>query len=184
VWLYLQKHTPLFDGKCRAVLHVAPERCLEARLRARLGRGYLTADLNDRRADVRMDIMNIAYPDGTFDFVYCSHVLEHVADDRKAMREFRRVLKKDGRALLLVPVIQGAHTFEDPRITNPQERTRVYGHHDHVRSYGADYVDRLKEAGLTVDVISAKDLTTAEEAARMNLDAAAGELYVCRDGTA
>jgi SAM-dependent methyltransferase len=184
VWLYLQKEGHLFDGRSRAVLHVAPEPCLEPRLRARLGRGYITADLHDRHTDVRMDIMDIAYPDGTFDFVYCSHVLEHVADDRRAMREFRRVLKKDGRALLLVPIVGGAHTFEDSRITDPKERERVYGQHDHVRSYGADYVDRLKDAGLAVDVVTAKDLASVEDVARMNLGMAAGELYVCRNRTA
>lgn len=127
-----------------------------------------------------MDIMSIGYPDETFDVVYCSHVLEHVADDRKAMRELRRVLKKDGIAILLVPIVGGAHTFEDPAITDPKERARLYGQHDHVRSYGADYVDRLKEAGFAVDVVAVRDLATEEEAVRMNLSAAAGEIYVCR----
>lgn len=180
IWLYFQKRANLFDGKGRLALHVAPESCFEPRLRARLGSGYVTADLNDRRADVRMDIMSIGYPDETFDVVYCSHVLEHVADDRKAMRELRRVLKKDGIAILLVPIVGGAHTFEDPAITDPKERARLYGQHDHVRSYGADYVDRLKEAGFAVDVVAVRDLATEEEAVRMNLSAAAGEIYVCR----
>jgi SAM-dependent methyltransferase len=180
IWLYFQTHANLFDGRRRAVLHVAPELCFEPRLRARLGSGYVTADLSNPRADVRMDVMNIGYPDETFDFVYCSHVLEHVADDRKAMREFRRVLKKDGRAILTVPIVSGAHTFEDPGITDPRERARVYGQHDHVRSYGADYADRLREAGFAVEVLGVKDLVREHEAIRMNLDKAAGEIYVCR----
>src|SRR5687768_10061894 len=132
IWLYFVKHASLFDGKGRTMLHVAPEACFEPHLRARIGPGYVTADLNNPRADVRMDVMNIGYPDETFDFVYCSHVLEHVADDRKAMGEFRRVLKRDGRAVLLVPIIAGPHTIEDPTIVDPGDRMRMYGQHDHV----------------------------------------------------
>jgi predicted SAM-dependent methyltransferase len=183
VWLYFERRTNLFDGQRRRVLHVAPERCLERRLRLRIGSGYLTADFNDARADVRMDIMNIEYPDGTFDFIYCSHVLEHVADDRRAMREFRRVLNPEGTAVLLVP-ITSARTIEDPTITDPAERRRLFGQHDHVRRYGADYVNRLTDAGFAVEVHDVRDLATDEEVARMNLTAAAGQIHVCRHSNA
>jgi len=42
-WLYLTRRTDLFDGRPKRVLHLAPEQCLEDRLRARLGVGYVTA---------------------------------------------------------------------------------------------------------------------------------------------
>ena len=48
-----------------------------------------------------------------FDVIYCSHVLEHVPDDRLAMGELRRVLKRAGWAVLLVP-ITAEQTIEDP----------------------------------------------------------------------
>ena len=64
-----------------------------------------------------MDIMD--NPDESFDVIYCSHVLEHVPDDRKAMREFPRVLKRGGWAILLVPINAGK-TYEDASITEPQ----------------------------------------------------------------
>jgi ubiquinone/menaquinone biosynthesis C-methylase UbiE len=89
-----------------------------------------------------MDITDIQYPDNTFDVIYCSHVLEHVPDDRKAMREFARVLKPEGWAVFMVSLSE-EHTIEDPSITSPAERERLFGQHDHVRRYGPDFKDRL-----------------------------------------
>ena len=70
------------------MLHVAPELCLESRLKQLLGTAYLTADLYNSRAMVKIDVTDIDYPDQYFDAIYCSHVLEHVQEDRKALREF------------------------------------------------------------------------------------------------
>ena len=177
-WLYLERRTDLFDGRPKRMLHVAPEYAFEPRLRKALGQGYLTADLEEWRAMVAMDIENIQMPDGSFDVVFCSHVLEHVADDRRAMREFCRVLKPGGWAILLVPITAEA-TVEDPSVTDPAERLRLFGQDDHVRRYGPDYVDRLREAGFNVATTRASDLVPADEAARMGLTPAAGEIYFC-----
>jgi len=179
LWMFLQHRTDLFDGRTRSMLHVAPEAVLEARFRERVGEGYLTADLFDPRAMVRMDITDIERPDDSFDVIYCSHVLEHVSDDRKAMREMRRVLKPDGWAILLVPITDET-TFEDPSITDPQERLRVFGQEDHVRRYGRDYPDRLREAGFEVEEIEARDFLDADQIERMAITPAAGEIYLCR----
>lgn len=175
-WLYLTRQSDLFDGRPKKVLHVAPELCLLPHLRRRLGRGYITADLQ-RPAMVRMDIIDIQYPDGFFDVILCSHVLEHVDDDRRAMREFARVLKPGGWAILLVP-ITAERTVEDPSITDPAERLRLFGQDDHVRRYGPDYVDRLRESGFAVKTLRVADIATPEETERMSL-ATAGEIYVC-----
>ena len=96
----------------------------------------------------QMDVMDISYPDETFDVIYCSHVLEHVTDDRQAMREFHRTLKPDGWAILNVPITTEV-TFEDPAIESATERERVFGQIDHVRCYGPDYVNRLARAGFS-----------------------------------
>lgn len=76
---------------------------------------YLTADLAEPRAMVRIDITNIPYPDRSFDVIICSHDLEHVPDDRKAIAEMFRTLDRDGLALILVP-ITAEQTLEDPSI--------------------------------------------------------------------
>lgn len=180
-WAFAEDKTTLFDGKAKSFLHVAPETCLEDRLREKIGRGYLTADYSDPRAMVKMDITDIQYPDESFDVIYCSHVLEHVQDDIGAMKEFRRVLKKDGWAVLLVPITADV-TFEDPSVTDPQERLKKFGQEDHVRAYGPDYIDRLRSAGFHVEMFRPCDLYSDEEILRQGLGAAAGEIYFCRRG--
>jgi SAM-dependent methyltransferase len=177
LWLFLKKKTNLFDGKTKKVLHVAPEQCLESRFLKKLGEDYVTADLNNPRAMIKMDIMDIQYDQETFDVIYCSHVLEHVPDDRKAIREFFRVLKPGGWAILLVP-INAEKTFEDPSIVEPKERLKAFGNEDHVRKYGPDYIDRLREAGFEVQITKCSDLATPEEMIKMGLSAQ-GKIFYC-----
>jgi SAM-dependent methyltransferase len=178
VWLYFGKMTNLFDETPKRMLHVAPEPCIDYRLRNRLGQNYITADLLDPRAMVRMDITNIQYPDEYFDVIYCSHVLEHVQDDKRAMKEFYRVLKQGGWAIMLVP-ISADKTFEDPSVVDPSERLRVFGQEDHVRRYGPDYIERLREAGFNVRVDRVSDLFEKNDIVRMGLTPASGDIYFC-----
>ncbi|MEK6737487.1 MAG: methyltransferase domain-containing protein [Planctomycetota bacterium] len=178
-WLYLLQKTNLFDGIPKKMLHVAPEHCFEIKLKELLGDCYLTADLSGSRAMVKMDITNIEYPDQSFDVVYCSHVLEHVQNDKKALKEFFRVLKNNGWAILLVP-ITAEKTFEDDSIITPLERLAAFGQEDHVRMYGKDYIDRLREAGFHVKVTKVGDLAQNEEAEKMGIATSAmREIYFC-----
>lgn len=179
--LYLRGMTPLFDGQPRRMLHVAPEICLGTIFAAACGPGYLSADLNNTAAMERMDITDIHHDDDSFDVICCSHVLEHIPDDRKAMRELCRVLHPTGFAILNVPVMPIAETFEDPAIVEPADRQRVYGHFDHARNYGRDYADRLAESGFSVTVIRARDLLDAAGIVRHGLEnRCCGEIYVGR----
>ncbi len=176
-WLFLQKRPGLLADQPK-MLHVAPEPCLESNFTKLLGSKYLTADLLNPNAMVKMDICDIQYPDGSFDAIYCSHVLEHVPDDRQAMRELHRVLSTNGWAILNVP-ITGEETFEDPSIVDPQERLKAFGQEDHVRRYGPDYVERLRDSGFDVEMITVDDLAESDEAERMGLTRASGEIYFC-----
>ena len=177
LWLFLTRQTDLFDERPKNVLHIAPERALTERLRARLGTGYVTGDLSDPTADVRLDVTRIQFPDHTFDVVYCSHVLEHVPNDQQALAEMRRVLRPDGWAVLLVPIMAD-QTIEDPSVTDPGERRRRFGQEDHVRVYGPDFENRVRAAGFGVRKIGVADVVDAEEAALMGLTAAAGEIFL------
>lgn len=169
VWRYFQLRTNLFDGRRRKVLHVAPEACFVPHLSRMLGEGYVTADVDNARAPmVRLDACAMPYPDQTFDALYCSDVLEHIVDDRRAMREFYRVLKADGWAVLMVPVTV-PHTVEDPSVTDPAERRRLFGQEDHVRRYGPDFVERLQGTGFQVARVSPEDFLDAGEIARISV---------------
>ena len=176
---FLREQTNLFNGNPKELLHVAPERFFKPLFSHAAGDGYLTADLMAKDVMEKMDITDIQHPDARFDVIYCSHVLEHVPDDRKAIREFFRVLRPDGWAVLNVPVTADA-TFEDPSITDPKERERLFGQDDHVRQYGPDYQDRLEEAGFVVAVSTAADFLSPGDAERHGLtNGAAGEVYYC-----
>ena len=178
VWLYFLRRTDLFDGRSKRVLHIAPEVCFQPRFRKRLGSGYVTADIENPDANVKMDVTNIDYPSDTFDVIYCSHVLEHVTDDRRAMRELHRVLSPNGWAILLVP-ITAERTIEDPSITDPRERLRLFGQKDHVRRYGPDYVDRLREAGFHVTVTTVLEMMTKGDALAMGIPTEQEQIFYC-----
>ena len=177
-WLYFERMTNLFDKNPKKMLHVAPEVCFEKRLSRRLGDGYVSADIVSQRAMVRMDITNIQFNDDTFDVIYCSHVLEHVVNEKSALLEFYRVLKRDGWAILLVPIF-GEKTFEDSSITSPQKRLELFGQEDHVRTYGSDYIQRLEKVGFSVKLSKASDFLSQEEIVKMGITQCAGDIYYC-----
>jgi SAM-dependent methyltransferase len=150
LFLFLRDHTPLFHDPLR-VLHIAPELNLSRLLRGRDNLDYLSGDISSPRAMVRLDVTRLGLPDGSFDVVLCNHVLEHIPDDRQAMSELFRVLSPGGWAVLQVPYAPAlAETIEDPAVTTPEDRERIYGQHDHVRLYGRDYLDRLERTGFRV----------------------------------
>ena len=86
--------------------------------------------------NIRLDIADTNFENDYFDFIICNHVLEHVQDDRKAMRELFRVLKPDGKAILQVPISKcNKETFEDFSIILPEEREKYFGLKKHMRIY-------------------------------------------------
>lgn len=172
------QRTDLFNGTLKRILHIAPEEAIERLVRGLPGVTYLSADIGDPRATVRMDVTNIDSLDNSFEVILCSHVLEHVSDDRKALREFHRVLSPGGWSMIQIPVTDPI-TFEDSTVTDPEERLRVFGQSDHVRRYGPDVRDRMEEAGFTVEEITTEEATSEDEARRMGL-VREDRVYLCR----
>ncbi|GHV00552.1 SAM-dependent methyltransferase [Bacteroidia bacterium] len=169
LWLWLIGQSDFFVSAPHT-LHVAPERCFIGRFERALGESYVTADLESPLARVRMDVQAIPFPDETFDVVICNHILEHVEDDRLAMREMHRVMRTGGWGVMLSPVNpERATTHEDASITTPEGRSAAFGQHDHLRDYGRDYPDRLREAGFRVKEIDYCDALTTEQIARFAL---------------
>ena len=122
---------------------------------------YITADLEMPDVDYKMDVMDMhAIADNSIDFFICSHVLEHVRDDIKAMQELRRILSPNGKGILVVPIDLTATCIdEDPDCTDIAERWRRFGQDDHVRKYNKDgYINRLQSAGFYVQEIGCNDL--------------------------
>jgi SAM-dependent methyltransferase len=130
----------------KRILHFAPEKAVLRRMRG--NRLYETADLHQPGVTHRVDITRMPLPDAGYDVVIAHHVLEHIADDRQAMRELFRLLKPGGVAVLSVPLnASRRHTYENPAITAPGERHAHFSAADHRRYYGLDFADRLAEAG-------------------------------------
>lgn len=128
------------------VLHFAAEQFMGPVIRATKPRSYVTADLRSG-FDRQLNIEQLDLPDGSFDVVICSHVLEHV-DDRAALAEMHRVLRSGGKAILMVPIVEGwDQTYEDRAIADYAARKLHFGGGTHIRFYGRDFRDRITAAG-------------------------------------
>jgi predicted SAM-dependent methyltransferase len=150
LWLYLKERTNFFTANL-TVLEIAPLDYLQHKFRAMPNLDYVSVDLQSPVAMAKMDITDMQFQANHFDCIICYHVLEHITDDQKAMREIFRVLKPDGWAICQVPILN-EKTFEDPSITTPADRRKFFGDPDHVRIYGLDYRNRLERIGFTVKV--------------------------------
>jgi len=175
--LYFTRRTDLFDGRPKRLLHVAPEPEFTRVLRGVPDLEYLSVDVCGPTM-LRTDLTNLPLPDDRFDVVYCAQVLEHIADDRRALAELYRVLKPGGWMLLQVPVT-GDTTREDPQLTDPALRERLFGHHDHFRACGRDYADRIREAGFVVTLEPYGQELPVEEVVSLGLSNVP-EIFFCR----
>ena len=178
-WIFFKTKTNLFNEAHKIMLHVAPELFFISKFNKIKNLKYCSIDLEDPRALKKMDITNINYADNFFDVIYCSHVLEHIIDDHKAISEFYRILKPGGWAVLQVPVTT-EKTFEDFKITTRKERKRVFGNEGHVRRCGLDYSDRMKKAGFFVTIFSAKDVLTRDDFERIKILKKDRYIFYCK----
>lgn len=173
LWLYLQNETDFFQSELDSnspisktkrlklrdtethstlkVLHFAPEQEFYKRFKKQTNIDYTTTDLLSPLADVKADICNLPFEDNAYDIIFCNHVLEHIPDDTKAMQELYRVLKPTGMGIFQIPQdLSRATTFSDDTIVDQKERAKIFGQYDHVRVYGRDYFDKLRNIGFKV----------------------------------
>lgn len=139
----------------RRVLDFAPAAPLSSYLRSRDDLEYRTADLMMTGVDDVVDITDMPqYADGSFDFFICSHVLEHVSDDGRALRELYRILVPGGRGIVMTPVLPEGSFDEDPTVTDEGERWRRFAQGDHVRLYDRSTLcSRIRQSGFEVSVL-------------------------------
>ena len=153
IWLYIVQHQKLFNRKIR-LLEIAPWWALSRRFQASANIDFVGLDLVRTGPQVTTigDAVSLPLQNDSFDTLICIHVLEHVDDDRKTLSELYRVLKPGGSAIISVPLRLDSDTIEDPSVTDPEERLRLFGEEGHVRFYGIDLTDRLTDAGFDVDL--------------------------------
>ena len=161
VFLYLKSQTALLTTPAK-MLHVAPERQLAKIFRKIPTLDYTTGDLFSKVVDVQLDVTAIQFPDGTFDVTLCNHVMEHVPDDRLALREILRTLKPGGLAIIQTPISLVLEKTDEELADIPEaERIRRFGQKDHCRIYAMDYAQRLAAAGFAVEVFRWTDAPAA-----------------------
>lgn len=156
--LFLKAYVQQRSGQALRLLDIAPAPRLSQFLKSLPGVQYRSADLMSPLADDKVDITQMdCYADGSFDLIVCSHVLEHVPDDAKAIRELSRILSPNGAAILMVPILLGLKkTDEDPSVTDVNERWRRFGQDDHVRMYErSDFLKRLQKGAFQVKSLDA-----------------------------
>ena len=187
LWEYLNQKIDLMRPKRKLkLLHFAPEKGFYNLFMNNKKIDYFPCDIDPLRYHgqgmeklTQVDICNIPFKRGTFDIVLCNHVLEHIPDDRKAMRELCRVMKNNAWAILQVPIKSGKKsTYEDFSIQSPEERTKAFGRHDHVRVYGRDYKERLEEAGFLVNIDTFVKKFSSEEIFKYGLRTAE-DIFLC-----
>jgi Methyltransferase domain len=161
VWLFFQQRV-IARHTIQRLLHIAPEQALASTFQQLTQQVYVSADLYDPQAHMRTRLEALPYLDQSFDLLFCSHVLEHIPDDQRAMHEIWRVLRPGGIAIVIVPLL-GEQTYEDATITDPQERERAFGQFDHVRWYGLDITTRLTAAGFHVEQIDISNIVHADQ---------------------
>jgi SAM-dependent methyltransferase len=135
-------------------IHFAPENSLSNFIKInKFFDIYQTADLLMDHVDFKVDLTNLKFKDNSYDFFICSHILEHILDDNKAIFELKRILKPNGYGILIVPIIIDLKsTIELSNITSDEDRWKYYGQNDHVRLYSHnDFINKILKTGLKIE---------------------------------
>ena len=170
MWLYLKNESDFFTKSNLNVLHIAPEQCFYKLFKNQKNLNYLTGDIESPLADLHFDLHQIPLDENKFDVVFCNHVLEHVTDAKQCMNELFRVMKPGGFGIFQVPQdFSREVTYEDPTIITPEEREKHFWQYDHVRLFGLDYPNWLRDAGFTVEEYDPELNLTIEQIKRFRL---------------
>jgi len=138
------------------ILYFAPEYSMMMWMK-RKNISCITADLNGS-VDLKLDIQETGLPDGSFDIIFCNHVLDHVDDFRASLREVYRILRVGGSFICSFPMDPTIELIdEDPTVLTPEERLLRFGQADHKRVFGMKADRFLKEAGFEVERIDGKE---------------------------
>ncbi|MDE0805234.1 MAG: class I SAM-dependent methyltransferase [Acidimicrobiales bacterium] len=132
----------------------------------RLGEGYRTmmsralhyrgSDYDERahQADIQLDLQDIDLPTSSLDVVLSTHVLEHVPNTGRALRELHRVLAPGGVVVLQVPLAEPT--------TKPPDSPEFHADDTPVFwRFGFDLADQLSDAGFVVETQVTERLTRA-----------------------
>jgi SAM-dependent methyltransferase len=145
LWCFLSRTEQPRDLR---VLETSPRLGEHYRTRMRRWFDYTCSDfdLSTHRGDVVLDLQDIQLPDASVDVLLTPHVLEHVPDTARALREVIRILVPGGRMYLQVPLVYGT--------TAPPATPEFHADNTPVFfNFGWDLTDLLVDAGFTARVL-------------------------------
>jgi SAM-dependent methyltransferase len=181
--LYLSRRPPAFMNVPGRILHFAPEvsvrqfidRNPDARcISTDYAKGVYAHILQGVQGPLFIsDIHHMPLADGVIGGIFCLHVLEHVRDDREAIRNLYRITRPGGEAVLMVPFMMDQTATEEYGAPDPEL-------FDHVRGYSPlDFKERL--APFDYEEIVPSAMLTADDVNRYKIPDSQ-VIYLCRKG--
>ncbi len=164
---FLEHGTKILQEECH-VLHFAPEPAVRQAITRNTGCVYISGDITRGRADMVMDITDIPFKKGYFDYIIANHVLSYVKDEGKAFAEMRRCLKDDGRIILSFPIRMDVDTY-DKELGDERQQEAEFGVKGNLRMYGRDFRRHLEGFGLETECFSPSGFLPDAEIHRMGL---------------
>ena len=153
--MYISQTKYILNNSDFRFLDIAPSSSLQKFIKTSYPNiNYRSADLMMENVDDKVDLTNMhLYENDRFDFLICSHVLEHVVNDTLAIKELYRVLKPGGKGIVMVPILLSlTEDYENPDAHTPLERWKHFGQDDHVRMYSKPgFIKKLESAGFVVN---------------------------------
>lgn len=163
LWLFVNEIGLYNAVENTAILYIAPEnftfKLLKKTSNVIVGDLYPEHYVNPGIHIQKIDLTDLQFADCSFDLIVANHVLEHIPDYERAIREIYRSLKKGGAAIVQTPYSSILYNhFEDPMINTDLMREQFYGQNDHVRVLGMRLFDDFKKAGFNVRRIRHSEL--------------------------
>jgi ubiquinone/menaquinone biosynthesis C-methylase UbiE len=145
------------------VLDFSPSRSFYRLLKSKKEIFYDSTDMSANfLSDFHYDITELIITGEMYDLVICYHVLEHVLEDSKAIKELYRVTKTGGHCIIQTPFKEGA-IYENPSIDTDALRLQHFGQKDHVRIYSVTGLcERLTSCGFQVSVKEFEELPNSK----------------------
>lgn len=169
VYYVMREFTQLLYSKDCSILHFAPEYMISKKLRLIHKERYISADIIPGRADIIADIRHLTFPNETFDYIICNHIMEHIIEEKMAFMEIKRCLKSRGILFFSVPICLEQDTYENSLIKTKAERIKYFGQEDHVRLYGKDIIKRIEQYGFNVRMILCSENIDEKDWKKMGL---------------
>ena len=174
---WCEQHISMIRGK--KILVFAPENCMLYWLKKR-DIPVTTADLY-HRAKLKLDIQDTGLAAGSYDIIFCNHVLEHVDDLSSALKELYRILAKGGLLICSFPIDKTIDkTIEASGKMSRWEHIRMFGQYDHNRLFGRDAKSILAHVGFAVDTIDVRQLPAGIRPVTGPADYDTNVIFTCR----